>query len=111
MMADLTDQVEQAQKASSKKASIKATKEQDKAEAEGDLAETSATLAEDQKFLQDLTAECEQKAIDFEQRQQTRQGEIEAINKAIEIMSSPEVSVGAAFAQRPSGLSLAQLRS
>merc|ERR1719379_2400641 len=56
MTADLTDQVESATKATSKKAAIKASSEKDKASAEGELADTSATLAEDQKFLTDLTA-------------------------------------------------------
>merc|ERR1719199_1182566 len=111
LQADLADQMEGATKNREKKAAFKAQRETEKADSSGELADTEATLAEDEKFLQDLTAECEQKAVDFEQRQQTRQGEIEAISKAIEIMSSPEVSGGAALAQTPSGRSLAQLRS
>jgi len=39
-----------------------------------------------------LRGECEQKAIDYEQRQQLRADEITAIEKAIEIMSSDKVS-------------------
>merc|ERR1719174_3270400 len=92
MSQDLTDQIESANKNIGKKSSFKAQREQDKANAEGELADTSATLAEDQKYLADLTTECEQKSRDFEQRQETRQGEIEAINKAIEILSSDSVS-------------------
>merc|ERR1719161_358083 len=63
-----------------------------KDEAEGDLADTKATLADDEKFLSALTTECEQKAVDFEKRQEVRAGELEAIKKAIEIMSSDAVS-------------------
>merc|ERR1719408_333182 len=92
MVQDLTDQIESAKKNSDKKASTKAQRESDKASAEGELADTTNGLAEDTKFLSDLTAECEQKAIEFEQNQATRQGEIEAINKAIEIMSSDKVA-------------------
>merc|ERR1719395_338154 len=49
-------------------------------------------MAEDEKFLSDLIAECEAKAMEVEQNQKTRQEELDAIAKAIEIMSSDEVS-------------------
>jgi hypothetical protein len=60
-------------------------------------------------------ATCTQKANDFEARQQLRAEEIEAIEKAIEIISSSAVS-GAADKHLPSlfqqkAASLAQLRS
>merc|ERR1719191_898061 len=101
------------------KKSTKATRLEDAAEAKGDLADTQAAVAEDTKFLADLNSECEQKTFDYEQRQIVRTGEIEAIGKAIEIMSSPEVAGGAAhtmFVQQAifgtqAGVSLAQLRS
>merc|ERR1719163_192367 len=70
-------------------------------------------LAEDQKFLSDLTQDCEQTTRDFEKRQGVRQGEIEAINKAIEIMSSSDINSGTqhlpSLVQAPP--LLAQLRS
>merc|ERR1712070_561773 len=50
------------------------------------------TKEADQKYLADLTATCEQKASDFESRQQLRADEIVAIEKAIEIISSGAVS-------------------
>merc|ERR1719271_647609 len=67
------------------------------------------------KYLADLTATCEQKASDFESRQQLRAQEIEAIEKAIEILSSAAVS-GNAEKHLPTLLqsktaSLAQLRA
>merc|ERR550537_1358127 len=49
-------------------------------------------MEDDKKYLEDLTATCEQKASDFESRQQLRGEEIEAIEKAIEIISSSAVS-------------------
>jgi len=115
LQADLSDQLDGASKQREKKAAFKAQRETEKADYSGELADTEATLAEDKKFLADLTAECQQKAVDFEQRQATRQGEIEAIGKAIEIMSSDEVSGGSqhlpGLVQTSATASLAQLRS
>merc|ERR1711879_862537 len=65
---------------------------QAKADAEGDLKDTTTTRDADVKYLADLTATCEQKASDFESRQQLRADEIIAIEKAIEIISSNAVS-------------------
>merc|ERR1712113_560195 len=86
-----------------------------KADAEADLAETTATRDADQKYLDDLTATCTQKAADFESRQQLRSEEIVAIEKAIEIISSSAVT-GNADKYLPTLLqvkspSLAMLRS
>merc|ERR1719364_510764 len=91
---DLTDQIESNEQARSKKAAIKAQAAEAKAQAEGDLAAAKNLLAEDQKFLSDLTQECECKTRDYDKRQAVRQGEIEAINKAIEIMSSSDIGSG-----------------
>merc|ERR1719191_1981685 len=91
---DLVDQIESNEQARSKKASIKAQAAESKAQAEGDLAAAKNLLAEDQKFLSDLTQECETKTADFDKRQEVRQGEIEAIQKAIEIMSSSDIASG-----------------
>merc|ERR1711881_190042 len=65
---------------------------QSKADAKGDLQDTTSTRDADQTYLNDLTATCEQKASDFESRQQLRAEEIEAIEKAVEIISSGAVS-------------------
>merc|ERR1719182_1309670 len=110
---DLTDQIESNEQARSKKAAIKAQAAEAKAQAEGDLAAAKNLLAEDQKFLSDLTQECEQKSRDYDKRQAVRQGEIEAINKAIEIMSSSDVGSGTQHLPSlvQSAPSLAQLRS
>merc|ERR1712144_100090 len=74
------------------KTETKAAKLEAKAQAESDLADTIATHDDDQKYLADLTATCEQKASDFESRQQLRADEIVAIEKAIEIISSGAVA-------------------
>merc|ERR1712008_411773 len=92
LIQDLTAQLEQANQDRTEKAETKAKKLQAKADAEGDLTETTTTRDADVKYLADLTATCEQKASDFESRQQLRTEELEAIAKAIEIISGNSVS-------------------
>jgi len=115
MQADLTAQLADAKASSASKTTKKAKRLEDEAEAKGALGDTQATLKEDKKYLTDLDTECVQKSYDFQQRQVVRQGEIEAIGQAIDIMSS---TTGAGdehlgFVQRPvrRHVSLAQLRS
>merc|ERR1719327_1479736 len=124
LMQDLNAQIAQATQDRDEKAETKANKLQAKADAEGDLKDTTTTRDADAKYLADLTATCEQKASDFESRQQLRADEIVAIEKAIEIISSGAVSgnadkhlpamlqKNAAFAQlRASGMSPAQQKT
>jgi len=114
LMQDLKAQIEQATTDRTEKTETKAKKLQAKANAEGDLTDTTTTRDEDEKYLADLTATCQTKASDFESRQQLRAGEIEAIEKAIEILSSDAVT-GNAEKHLPSALlqksALAQLRT
>merc|ERR1719331_3581203 len=114
LMQDLKAQIAQATADRGSKAESKAGKLQAKADASGDLTDTTTTKEADQKYLSDLTAECEQKASDFESRQQLRADEIVAVEKAIEIISSGAVA-GNADKHLPSmlqtGSALAQLRS
>jgi len=115
LMQDLTAQIEQAKADRTEKAETKAKKLQAKADAEGDLEDTTTTRDADQKYLDDLKGTCSQKASDFESRQQLRTEEIEAIAKAIEILSSESVS-GNADKYLPTliqkkGVSLGQFRS
>merc|ERR1719440_2165770 len=94
LMQDLKAQIAQATTDRGAKAESKAKKLQAKADATGDLKDTT-TKAADEKYLADLSATCEQKAGDFESRQQLRADEIVAIEKAIEIISSNAVSENA----------------
>jgi len=114
LMQDLKAQIGQATADRDAKAVSKAKKLQAKADATGDLKDTTATKDADSKYLADLTATCEQKASDFESRQQLRADEIVAIEKAIEIISSGAVSGNAdkhlpAMVQKATAL--AQLRA
>merc|ERR1719298_367559 len=115
LMQDLKAQIAQATQDRDEKAETKAKTLQHKADCEGDLKDTTTTRDADAKYLADLTATCEQKASDFESRQQLRADEIVAIEKAIEIISSGAVS-GNADKHLPSLLqnkvgSFAQLRA
>merc|ERR1719498_1209068 len=92
MLMELTDSTKQAENQRAKKAKTKAQREEDAAAAKGDLADTTASHDEDVKYLEDLNAQCTQKSNDFEARQQLRAEELEAIQKAIEIISSPDVA-------------------
>jgi hypothetical protein len=87
-----TTKIEQATAEKDSKTATKAKKLEAKATASGDLKDTTATKQADEKYLADLAATCEQKAYDFEARQQLRAVELEAINKAIEIIASGAVS-------------------
>jgi len=114
MLQSLTDKIEGDLATRNSKVSQKKGKEQAAATAKGELAETQATLAEDTKYLEDLKELYETKKSDYAARQELRQGELEALDKAIEIIAGGAVS-GAADTHLPSfvqkGTSLAQLRS
>jgi len=113
LMQDLNSQIKQDETDRGESAESKSKRLQAKADAEGDLKDTTDTMNGDKKYLGDLTATCEQKASAFESRQQLRAEEIEAVEKAIEIVSSGAVS-GNADKHLPSfvqGSSLAQLRT
>merc|ERR1719465_283171 len=115
LMQDLTAQIEHNTQARSDKSAAKAKKLQNAADAKGDLVDTTATRDDDSKYLADLTATCQQKASDFENRQQLRADELQAIAKATEILSGDDVS-GAADKHLPGLMqmkrsSFAQLRA
>jgi len=92
MQMELKDSISAAESMRATKAKMKAGKEADAATDKGSLADTMASKAEDEKYLADLVAQCEQKSNDFASRQQLRAEELEAIQKAIEIIASPDVA-------------------
>merc|ERR1719353_2594623 len=100
IMQQLADNIENAEHEIERKKELRAETEQLKAEKEGDLAQTTADRDEDQKYLDDLIALCDQKKMLFESRQKLRAEEIEALNKAIEIIASETVA-GAAEEHLP----------
>mmetsp|Transcript_61204 Transcript_61204/g.113609 ORF Transcript_61204/g.113609 Transcript_61204/m.113609 type:complete len:689 (+) Transcript_61204:73-2139(+) len=88
---DMEASIAQGTKDRTEKTESRAQTLQQKADDEGTLTDTTTTMEDDQKYLSELTATCEQKATDFESRQQLRTEELEAIRKAIEIISSESV--------------------
>merc|ERR1719236_147865 len=92
MVKDLTNQIEMATDERNQKTAHKAKREQDKADASGALSDTEDLLAADEKFMKDMKVEHTQKKSDFGIRQEVRAGEIEALNKAMEIMSGDSVA-------------------
>merc|ERR1719472_302540 len=52
----------------------------------GQLTETKANLHDDNKYLKDLTAQCEVKAKEWDQRSTMRAGELKALETAIDIV-------------------------
>jgi len=103
-MQDLTAQITQGKQDIEEKTEAKAKALQRQATASGDLKDTTSTKEADSKYLEDLVATCEQKGNDFAARQQLRAEELEAISKAIEIISSGAVK-GSAEKHLPSALS------
>jgi len=85
------------------------------AAAVGELATTKRKLAEDEKVLAETQATFKSKYAVFEDNQKVRVGELEAISKAIEIMTDKTVSGSYKehinFVQKPRATSFLQLRS
>jgi hypothetical protein len=88
----LHDMIQDAEEEFALKQKVKAERAQDEATAKGDLATTTADKTADEKYLKDLTNECDKKATDFAARQKLRAEELEAIAKAKEIISGTEVT-------------------
>jgi len=116
LKADLDNQLAAANEARTQQAEIKAKSLQGAADSKGALQDTVTTRDDDEKYSADLTATCETKSTDFANRQILRGEEIEAIQKAIEILAGGAVS-GASethlpqLLQKKKSTSFAQLRS
>merc|ERR1719271_1554830 len=116
LQADLEHQLEVAGLARQQNMEAKSKALQGAADSKGALQDAVTTRDDDEKYTADLTATCEQKSTDFANRQQLRGEELEAIQKAIEILAGGAVSgasdkhFGTELAQRKKGTSLVQLR-
>jgi len=116
LMQDLTSEVNYATETRANKMAAKASALQNAADSDGMLSDTITTRDEDKKYLADLVSTCEQKASDFEARQKLRAEELEALQKAIEILSSESVTGNAEkylpqLLQKKAKSALAQLRA
>jgi len=111
----LTDQIEKQTATNGRRASTKKAKEAEAAAWKGELADTEAAKDADEKYVADLKATCAEKTTAFESRQKLRAEELEALDKAIEIIGGGAVS-GASENHLPqfyqtSSKSFAQLRN
>jgi len=88
---DLTDQIENDKRIRAQKVAARGDAKQSAAKSQGDLDAVTLAHADDTKYLKDMEAQCSQRSHEFEGRQATRAGEIEAIDKAVEILSSKDV--------------------
>jgi len=83
---DLDNQKATATTARDTKAQLKAEALQNAADAKGALADATGTRDADTAYLMDTEATCSSKSSAFEERQKLRHEEIEALEKAIEIL-------------------------
>mmetsp|Transcript_11162 Transcript_11162/g.18446 ORF Transcript_11162/g.18446 Transcript_11162/m.18446 type:complete len:653 (-) Transcript_11162:44-2002(-) len=91
-MIQLSDTIDYLKKEIEEKSVLKSKRASESAQAKSDLASTRNELAEDEKTLADMTATFEAKTETFNANQVVRKDELEAISKAIEIISDPTVA-------------------
>merc|ERR1719506_1598055 len=101
LIGQLDLNTEQAQNEIEEKTQSKAQRLADFESYTQEVETTSATLKMDEKYFADLEAQCTTKSEEFGARQKMREEELEAIAKAIEVMSGSTVS-GAADEHLPS---------
>jgi len=88
----LTDNIKEDNKVAAKKTATRAKRLADAATAKGDLKNTQAALANDEQTLSDTLTSCHARSEEFEKNQIVRAEEVKAIVKAVDILSSDEVS-------------------
>jgi hypothetical protein len=116
LLQKLTDDIKYDKESAAKKTATKASRLEDAAKGKEDLAMTQKGKAEDETKLSDTLAECDTMSSEFEKNQVTRAEEVHAIEQAMEILESGEVT-GTADTYLPTlvqvgqrATSLAQLR-
>merc|ERR1719482_282170 len=111
---DLTDSIANTKKDIDDKVAEKAQKEEKIGLDKQQVQDSTKGKSEDEKMLADMEVECKEKKLSFGEKQKLRAEEIEAIEKAQEIMSSPDAAGNAekhlSFAQEASAPALAHLR-
>merc|ERR1719355_396562 len=88
----LTDLITRNSQDRAEKAATKGKTAAASGKAKGELADAQAELAENEKLLADITSTFGVKTETYQENQKVRALELEAISKAIEIISAPEVS-------------------
>mmetsp|Transcript_71024 Transcript_71024/g.130912 ORF Transcript_71024/g.130912 Transcript_71024/m.130912 type:complete len:702 (+) Transcript_71024:88-2193(+) len=75
-----------------KKSAEKATTDQKNAQAKEDIEDTKNSLSADEQFLMMLKEKCALTDSEWQERQKTRQLEMEAVSKALAVLSTEEAS-------------------
>jgi len=91
LVQDLKKSIEAAEDTIALKVEQKAKSLQNSATMAGDLEDVTTTLADDKKYHSEMSATCKQKDTDFQDRQKLRTEEIQALEKAIEVLSDGKV--------------------
>jgi len=91
-MIQLSDLISHSKSDREAKAETKATRSAESGKAKGDLADTKTALAADEKTLAEMTSIFTEKSGIFKENQEIRKLELEALAKAIEIISNPNVA-------------------
>jgi len=92
VIEDLTDSIANTKASILEQTKVKEEKKEKIALDQKDLAATEVVKADDEKLLSEMTTQCTEKKESFDEKQQLRAEEIEAIQKATEVLSSPEVA-------------------
>uniref|UniRef100_A0A7S1FBN6 Uncharacterized protein n=1 Tax=Noctiluca scintillans TaxID=2966 RepID=A0A7S1FBN6_NOCSC len=92
LVQELTHDISEAEKAINALTKENSLLSEDTVLKKADLTDTQNTLSSDKTYLDDTVALCIAKATEYRDRQQLRTEEMEAIAKAIEIISSGTVS-------------------
>jgi len=102
----LTTEISEGNKAKTEKQSQVAKSEETCSQKQQELDAAKQLNSETTKYLDDVTAACEQKAREFKERTKLRSDEITAVQEAIQILSSAQAkdldtkgSIGASFIQ------------
>lgn len=88
MLASLEESLTLSKTKLSESTALKAQLTEASGKAKGEIADTKQAKIADMLYLKGLTHECEAAAADWADRQKSAAGEIDAINKAIEILAA-----------------------
>jgi len=91
LMQDIADQTKDAENAIQEKTVTGAKNKQSSIEKSSDLKDTTGVRNVDMKYLKDLSSLCDQKTAEFKSRSKLRDDEMEALDKAVEILSGDDV--------------------
>eukprot|EP00927_Polykrikos_kofoidii_P014993 TRINITY_DN16644_c0_g1_i1.p1 TRINITY_DN16644_c0_g1~~TRINITY_DN16644_c0_g1_i1.p1 ORF type:complete len:708 (+),score=158.10 TRINITY_DN16644_c0_g1_i1:73-2124(+) len=110
LMQDLKHSIDSAEDGITTKSKAQLSAQRSSDEARAALTDVTATREDDFAYLQGLNKTCIQKAADYESRQSLRDDEMQALTKAVELLSSSAVS-GAAAVHLPTAALLSSRTS